>query len=304
MADQTKSIEKSAGSVERAIELCLMELGVTRREVEVEILDDARTGFLGLGGRQARVRVRLLGDDEVDASLNRPAEKNIEEEDDDFEDDVDFDDDPEIEDDDEELFDDDDEDEDEEDEDEEPDALLDAVPEESTPNGEPLDEFDALPDPELMDELEIGEEILSQITHLLNLEVDISGELSSVDDLGKQAVEFNIAGSDANDLLGPRGDSMAELQYITRLMISQRLHRRSSVVIDIEGHRKKQRSGLEKLAKRMAQKVIKRQKPVTLEPMNPYERRLIHVALRNNKKVFTQSVGDGRQRRVRIFPEK
>ena len=310
MSRESRTVEKTASSIERAIELCLMELGVSRREVEIEILDDARSGFLGMGGREARVRATLRSSEEqteFENKLNRApevVEEDIEEED--------------IEEEDEAT--------DEPVEEEaaapeinpavaEPPATaevekeaveVDPIPEEkSAPAGDPaFDEFENLPDPELMDEMEIGEQVFGKMIDLLNLDVDIVGDISEADELGKQVVEFNLIGPDANLLLGQRGETMSNFQYLGRLMISQKLRRRSSIVVDVDGHRNKQRQGLEKLANRMAEKVIRRQKPVTLEPMNPYERRLIHVALRDNNKVYTQSVGDGRQRRVRIFPER
>lgn len=304
MSRESRTVEKTANSIERAIELCLMELGVSRREVEIEILDDARSGFLGMGGREARVRATLRSSDE-----QAQFENELSQEPEDTEEDIEE----------EEKF----EEVDEPLEAEAPESveIPEAEPvtaeveeavapapspaEPSTPVGDPaFDEFENLPDPELMDEMELGERVFRKMIDLLNLDVDIVGDISAADELGKQVVEFNLTGPDANLLLGQRGETMANFQYLGRLMISQKLRRRSSIVVDVDGHRNKQRQGLEKLATRMAEKVIRRQKPVTLEPMNPYERRLIHVALRDNNKVYTQSVGDGRQRRVRIFPER
>jgi len=167
-----------------------------------------------------------------------------------------------------------------------------------------LDDLDDLPDPELLEESEVAKDVLDELFGKMDIDVDVSSKLSEKDDLDKQIVEVSIEGTDSEDLIGEDGEVMSALQYVGRLMVSHRLQRRVDFTIDVDGHRHKKEAGLSKLAERMASKVIKRQKPVTLEPMNSYERRLVHMALRDHDDVYTKSVGEGRERRVRIYPQK
>jgi spoIIIJ-associated protein len=132
--------------------------------------------------------------------------------------------------------------------------------------------------------------------------IELESGLGETDELGKQVVTVRIRGTELDEMIGPRGEGLIDLQYLARLMVGQRLHRRVNFLVDINGYRSRKEEGLEKLANRMAQKAIKRQKPITLEPMNSYERRLIHMSLRNSREVHTRSVGEGQNRRVRIFP--
>ena len=87
-------------------------------------------------------------------------------------------------------------------------------------------------------------------------------------------------------------------------MVAHRLHRRSNFVVDVEGFRQRREQALTRLAERMAEKARQRGEPISLEPMSAYERRIIHMTLRGAEDVYTESTGEGKQRRVRIFPNK
>jgi spoIIIJ-associated protein len=90
---------------------------------------------------------------------------------------------------------------------------------------------------------------------------------------------------------------------LARLMVGNQLQKRASFVVDVEGYRKRRQQALARLAERMAKKVISRRRPVSLEPMPPHERRIIHMTLRDNDEVYTQSSGEGKRRKVRILPK-
>ena len=81
------------------------------------------------------------------------------------------------------------------------------------------------------------------------------------------------------------------------------MHRRSNFVVDVEGYRQRRVQALTRLAERMADKVRQRGEPISLEPMSAYERRVIHMTLRDAGDVYTESAGEGKQRRVRIYPK-
>lgn len=165
-----------------------------------------------------------------------------------------------------------------------------------------FDDLDSLPDPDVLEEQETAHEYAIALLERMNVgDFTVSVALSEVDDRGEQVIELDIDGESVAHLVGRHEEILLDMQYILRLMVSQQLHRRVNFVIDIAGHRRQRREGLTRLAERMADKAVRRNSAVTLEPMSPYERRIVHMALRDKEDVYTESVGEGRERRVRIF---
>lgn len=113
-------------------------------------------------------------------------------------------------------------------------------------------------------------------------------------------VYMELKGSNIGILIGRRGETLDALQYLTSLVVNKNSDTYKRVILDTENYRKKREETLEKLAERLAGRVIKYKKSLTLEPMNPYERRIIHSALQNNKQVRTYSIGDEPNRKVVI----
>lgn len=109
-----------------------------------------------------------------------------------------------------------------------------------------------------------------------------------------------IEGENVNHLIGYRGETLNALQTIISSYVSSTLHSRVKVVIDINNYKEKRRVVLEDLAVKMANKAIKTKRNVTLEPMQPYERKIIHSKLQNNSKVRTHSIGENQNRRIVI----
>ena len=114
---------------------------------------------------------------------------------------------------------------------------------------------------------------------------------------------LDINGRDLRLLIGRRGETLNSLQYITRLITSRKLQRRSNIVVDAGEYKLKRSYRLRQLAKRMADQVIQQDRTMALEPMPANERRLIHMELRDHEKVYTKSVGDGNSRKVTIIPK-
>jgi spoIIIJ-associated protein len=106
-----------------------------------------------------------------------------------------------------------------------------------------------------------------------------------------------------NVLIGRRGETLAALQYITRLITSRRLQRRANIVVDVAGYKSRRSQQLRKLALRMADQAAQEGRTVTLEPMPPHERRIVHLTLRNRDDVTTRSIGEGEGRKVTIVPK-
>lgn len=116
-------------------------------------------------------------------------------------------------------------------------------------------------------------------------------------------INIDLNGSDMGVLIGKRGQTLDSLQYLTSLVINRESDTYIRVKMDTENYRERRKETLENLAKNLANKAIKINKKVTLEPMNPYERRIIHSALQNDKLVKTHSEGEEPYRKVVIVPK-
>lgn len=123
-------------------------------------------------------------------------------------------------------------------------------------------------------------------------------EASQEDD----TVLLNITGEDTAHAIGHRGEVLDALQYLCSLLVNEKSSGFRRVTLDAEGYRAKREKTLQKLASNLEQKVKRTGKAVNLEPMNPYERRIIHTALQNSKYVTTASDGQGKMRHVVISP--
>ena len=127
------------------------------------------------------------------------------------------------------------------------------------------------------------------------------------DDLIEEGEEppltLDIVGDDLGILIGRQGETLRDLQYMTRLMLSHRLERWEPIVVDVESYRVRRRRSLHLLAVRMAERVVVSRQRVVLEAMPAHERRIIHMALRDHPTVTTKSIGEGEHRKVTIIPK-
>ena len=112
---------------------------------------------------------------------------------------------------------------------------------------------------------------------------------------------LDIRGDDLGVLIGRRGETLSSLQYITRLIVSQKISGNVNLVVDVEGYKARREQQLRQLAQRMAERVASTRKPIALEPMPPSERRIIHLTLRDHPIVTTESVGRDEDRKVTII---
>ncbi len=119
----------------------------------------------------------------------------------------------------------------------------------------------------------------------------------------EDAICLNISGEDCNSIIGYHGETLDALQYLCSLMLNGRNNGFKRVVLDTEGYRKKREKTLQRLAGNLEQKVKRTGRAAKLEPMNPYERRIIHTALQNSKYVTTESEGQGNARHVVVSPK-
>ncbi|HHX12490.1 MAG TPA: protein jag, partial [Clostridiales bacterium] len=128
----------------------------------------------------------------------------------------------------------------------------------------------------------------------------IMAEVEVLFDEENESLDINLNGEDMGVLIGKRGQTLDSLQYIVSLIINKNSDKYIKIKLDTENYRARRKETLENLAKNIAFKVKKTRKAVSLEPMNPYERRIIHSALQNDKFVETYSEGDDPYRKVVI----
>ena len=135
---------------------------------------------------------------------------------------------------------------------------------------------------------------LSQIFGAMNMEVSITAAFNEEE----QELSLNLEGEDMGILIGKRGQTLDSLQYLTSLVVNKGRQGYIRVKLDTEDYRNRRKETLENLARSIAYKVRKTRKPVSLKPMNPYERRIIHSALQGNRYVETYSEGNEPYRHV------
>jgi len=213
----------------------LEQLNVSREEIKVDVLSEGRSGILGMGAEQARIRVERLS----------PTPESD-------------------------------------------------VPEPDTPESEE-------------DVAEVAEKVLETLMELMDVEGTIVAQPQQATNGEEQIslpLAFNVQGEDLGILIGRRGQTLAALQYIVRLIVNHRLKVWTPIVIDVEGYKQRRSEALQALAVRMAEQVRVRGIPFTLEPMPAYERRIIHLALADHPDVTTESIGEGDARKVVILPDR
>uniref|UniRef100_UPI003FEEEE59 RNA-binding cell elongation regulator Jag/EloR n=1 Tax=Roseburia sp. TaxID=2049040 RepID=UPI003FEEEE59 len=137
-------------------------------------------------------------------------------------------------------------------------------------------------------------EFLENVFKAMKLEVEIIIEK----DEESNTLNIDLKGDDMGVLIGKRGQTLDSLQYLTNLAVNRRAENFVKVKIDTEDYRKRRRETLENLARNIAYKVKRTKRPVALEPMNPFERRVIHSTLQNDKFVTTHSEGEEPYRHV------
>ncbi len=204
-------IEITAGTVEQAIEKAEAQLGLGRDQFKVEVIREGRSGILGVGGREAVIRVS------------------------------------------------------------------------STTLTE--------------------EDVVSRVTEVLDTLLGLMGAQGKVEVLSDELpLALNIKGDDLGILIGRRGQTLVALEYVTKLIVVQRLKAWVPLTIDVGGYRKHRRDSLQKLALYLAEQVKSRRRAMPMEPMPADERRIIHLALADHPDVTTQSIGEGENRKVVILP--
>ena len=290
--------EKWGDSIDIAVDFALADLNLTREQVTVTVLEQPSKGFFGIGSRLAKVRVEEIEPPkpekpaaaQVQEKKEKPAkapEKQVHKEDG-------------------------------------MEIVIEKCGVEEAPrksskpkrkkNRKPerknrevkeddflFEEVKVLGDrPEDLTEQEShpAKTFLEDVAKEMGLKVNV--KVSS----NKDSVYVDIDGEDSGTIIGKRGSTLDALQYLTSLVVNKDNNNYIRVVIDAENYREKREKTLEKLAFRLAEKAVRSGRSVRLEPMNPYERKVIHTALQQRKGVTTRSEGEEPYRRVIIEPAK
>ena len=146
----------------------------------------------------------------------------------------------------------------------------------------------------VMETAERAEKFLMDVLEAMDLKATVSME----ENKEERTLDIDLAGDDMGVLIGKRGQTLDSLQYLVSLVVNKGEDDYIRVKVDTENYRQRRKDTLENLAKNIASKVRRTGKPVTLEPMNPYERRVIHSALQNDRYVETHSEGEEPFRKV------
>jgi len=150
----------------------------------------------------------------------------------------------------------------------------------------------------------LGAEALQQLLDHMGLSASVEQEVLAADYAEPGAVLLNITGSDLGVLIGRQGETLRDLQFVTSLIVSRNTQHWPNLVVDVEHYKSRRQKTLVDIAKRMADRVRASGQPISLEPMPPHERRFVHLALRDDPDVFTESTGQDEKRRVVILPKK
>ncbi len=146
-----------------------------------------------------------------------------------------------------------------------------------------------------------AKEILETLLQQMGIPANV--EILPGDNMGDHSFALNILGNDLGILIGRGGEALRDLEFVTRLVVAHQTGTPVKFVVDVGSYRARRETVLRELAKRMAERVESSNRPITLEAMPPYERRIVHLTLGEHSAVTTQSIGDGEHRRVMILPK-
>ena len=253
--------EKWGKYIDEAVELALIDLKVSREDVEVTVLEEPTKGFLGIGAKLAKVKVekKKPAEPEKPEKPAKPKESKAKEK-----------------------------------------------KQEKKPNTKKAQEKKpeekrrniVLDDVDINDLKEVEEH--EALTFLKDITEKMGLDLSFKARVGEDLVYVEMNGKDSRTVIGKRGQTLDAIQYLASLVVNKDREKYTKVVVDAENYRAKRERTLEQLANRLGAKVVKTRKHVRLEPMNPYERKVIHATLQKNPNITTRSEGEEPYRRVVI----
>ena len=251
-------IQVSAKTVEDAVLEAAMKLATTREHLEYEVIEKGSAGFLGFGAKAAVIKARALTDDEIESAEKKPEPVK---------------------------------------ETAKPEVKKEIKKEvkKETKKAEPVKEEKVEKAAKAVSGKEISaEDFLKDVFKAMDMKV----EIQVTENKEENTMDIELSGEEMGVLIGKRGQTLDSLQYLVSLVVNKYSDEYIRVKIDTENYRERRKETLENLARNVAYKVKRTRKTVSLEPMNPYERRVIHSALQNDRYVTTHSEGEEPYRRV------
>ncbi len=261
-----KYIEKSAKTQEQALALALEELGLERDDVTVEVLELPRSGFLGIGSSPAVLRIGYEAPDEPEEPVVEAEENPVEPS--------------------------------------EPKAEKKPAPRREAKKEKAAPKKSAAPEEVKREIKDYGDENKNRIARFLEGLLDRMGNYKNIAidiEDSPRGIAVTLSGKGIGSIIGHRGETLDAIQHLTSFVVNNNVEERVRITIDAEGYRKKREQSLINLAKKMADKVKKYKRSMTLEPMNSYERHIIHTALQDVPDISTVSTGNEPVRRVVVM---
>ena len=255
-----KYIEVTGKTEDAAISAGLAQLGLDRDSVSVEILERAKTGFLGIGSSPARVKITYEAPDEPVEAVSEPAAPVVQE-----------------------------------------------APKAQKEKKAPVAEEVSQPEAPVAEAKAVATGDKAE-----RIEAFLTGLMEHLDNDARPVITLNVdgsyhvelVGSDLGALIGRRGETLDAIQQLTNYSINRGQNKRVRIHLDAENYRAKREETLERLARKTASKALKYHRNMTLEPMNAYERHVIHAALQDFDGVTTYSTGTEPNRRVVVSCER
>ena len=253
-------IEISAKNVEEALTQAMIKLGTTSDKMGYEVISEGRSGLFGIGSKPAVIKA-WIKEDAISQELKSFMEPSVKTSE------------PKVKD------------------------VKGAKAEPKKPEVKVKKEDTAAAEKKAdVKVASTPEEFITQVCNAMGLEVSVDSRF----DEAENVLDINMIGDDMGILIGKRGQTLDSLQYLTGLVANKNKEEYIRVKLDTENYRERRKETLENLARNIAYKVKRTKKPVALEPMNPYERRVIHAALQNDRYVVTRSEGEEPFRHVVI----
>ena len=254
-------IQVSAKTVEDAVLEAAMKLATTREHLEYEVIEKGSAGFLGFGAKPAVIKARALTDEEIEKNEKQPEPvKEVVKK-------------------------------------EAKKEIKKEVKKEEpvkAPKAEKAEEPAVVKREAVLGKEISAEDFLKDVFEAMDMVV----EIKVTENKEEKTMDIELSGEDMGVLIGKRGQTLDSLQYLVSLVVNKYSDEYIRVKIDTENYRERRKETLENLARNIAYKVKRTRKTVSLEPMNPYERRVIHSALQNDRYVTTHSEGEEPYRRV------
>ena len=260
-------IEVRAKTIDDAITDALVQLGVTSDQLDYEVIEKGSAGFLGINRKDAVIKARkkVVVPEKKEVVTETVAVKKPEKKQ------------------------------------TAPVEKKESVPEKKVEKSDKKEKSEKAAAPiDYAPLVENVKSFLAQVFQAMELEVEI---ITKVDEENRM-IDVEFKGSEMGMLIGKRGQTLDSLQYLTNLAVNKQSDSYIKVKLDTEDYRKRRKETLENLARNIAYKVKRTKRPVSLEPMNPFERRVIHSALQNDKYVSTHSEGEEPYRHVVVTLKK